>query len=471
MEIREWIQEQTAKNEGICSYILIVGDCFPDKDTIPKWHIPSVNHSIQHNQRSIEFITDALYGDLNGDGCPEVPVGRLTVRDVRELKTQIAKILNYNYQPMRPEWFRAVIWMGARGYNSPMRDLATSMTERLPEWMERFIISADLSSPYSGYPPDQPGIFLEQLSRPAFLSVVISHGSFRSITPADYEGKEIFLSVEDVGRVKSQSPSGLMFLVGCDSGRFNMPRSLGPSLAETFANHPGGPIGVVAATGATNPLTNYCIAASMVHQINNRPATIGDFILAIQRKIYQQGKPPFLELAETDPRLRRLAEAVPDGEKYTLTIPELLRNEVLMYNLIGDPSCPFALPAPMVVSVLINEKGEMIVSGETPTRCSKLFVEMMKRGQACDPLSSGAPLSERKICFEKVNQRPETLLQQQLSRRKWRTRLRLPHEHLGEKDYLRFTAVGPEGSYVAVYGAVVRHIKEKSHGRQKKRSQ
>ena len=85
-----------------------------------------------------------------------------------------------------------------------------------------------------------------------------------------------------------------------------MPLSVGPSLAEAFADHPGGPIGVVAATGATNPLTNYFISAAMIDQINNRPETIGDFMLGIQRKIYREGKPPFSELAQRDPHVRRL---------------------------------------------------------------------------------------------------------------------------------------------------------------------
>ncbi len=343
-DIKDWIKEQTGKTDGICSYILIVGDCGIDEDNIPKWHIPSVKHKIQHNQRPIEFITDALYGDLNGDGCPDVPVGRLAVQNVTQLKAQIAKILNYKYQTIGPEWFRAVIWMGARGYTSHIIEMAASMTRLLPKWMDRFIISADPSSTYSGYPPDQPGVFLEQLSRPAFLSFVISHGSFRSITPASYKGKEIFLCVEDITQLKSQSPSGVMFLLGCDSGRFNMPLSVGPSLAEAFADHPGGPIGVVAATGATNPLTNYFISAAMIDQINSRPETIGDFILGIQRRIYREGKPPFSELAQRDPHVRSLMTAVPDKEKYTLTIPGLLRHEVLMYNLIGDPSCKLKLP-------------------------------------------------------------------------------------------------------------------------------
>jgi len=452
IEIKDWIREQTGKTGGICGYILIVGDCITDKDKIPEWHIPSVKHEIQHNQRSIEFITDSLYGDLNGDGCPDVPVGRLTVQDARQLKIQIAKILNFKYQTIRPEWFRAVIWMGAKGYNSQIRDMATNMTRLLPKWMERFIISADLSSVYSGYPPDQPGVFLEQLSRPAFLSFVVSHGSFRSITPGNYNGKEIFLCVEDVAQLKLQSPSGVMFLLGCDSGRFNMPLSVGPSLSEAFADHPGGPIGVVAATGATHPVANYFITASMIDQIDRGPETIGDFMLGIQRKIYREGSPSFSELAQRDPHIKSLMQAVPDREKYTLTIPGLLRHEVLMYNLIGDPSCKLKLPGHMPLSVLANEKGEMIISGETPTKCSKLFVERIKMEQKYDSFRSNASISERKICFEEVNQRPETLLQKQLSDRKWRTQIRVPHEYLGEKNYVRCIAIGREGSYIGIYG-------------------
>jgi hypothetical protein len=465
IEIKEWIKEQAGKADGICSYILLVGDCIADKDRIAEWHIPSIRHIIHYDQGTVEFVTDTLYGDLSGDGCPDVPVGRLAVQNGKQLKAQITKILYHKNQAINPEWFRAVIWMGAEGYMKTIRDMAPSMIKLLPKWMAQYIISGDLFSVYSGYIPDQPRVFLDQLNRPALLSFVLSHGSFRSITPANYEGKEVFLSVEDVANLKSRNPSGFMFLLGCDSGRFNMPLSMGSSLAEAFAGHPGGPIGVIAATGSTSPLTNYFMTASMIDQINNRPETIGGFILNVQRKLYREGKPTFLELTQKNPRIGNLIEAVPDREKHTLRIPELLRHEILMYNLIGDPSCKTTLPKEMPLSVLINNKGNIIISGETPTQYSKLFCQMIKGRRQDESLGSNLSKRERRASFEAVNQQPTTLLHQGLAGKKWNIQISMPHRYFEDTDYFRCIAIGREGSFVGIkkWGNVFDHGIEENY--------
>lgn len=343
-EIKDWIKVQAEAAGGICSYILIVGDCTSEEDQVTQWHMPSIEHVFQQGGKTTKFITDILYGDLDGDNCPDVPVGRLAVQNTVQLKTQIDKILTYKQLVPSPEWSRTIIWMGAKGYTSQMQNITNILIQLLPAWMDRFVISADVRSAYSGYPPDQPKVFLDQMSRGAFLSIVASHGSFRSITPTIYEGKEIFLSVEDVANLTSRSPAGPLFLLGCDSGKFNTSQSLGPSLAEAFAAHPGGPVGVVSATGPTNPVTNYLITRAMIEQIDAKHEILGDLWLAVQRKFYRYGKLSLLQLAQDDELAKQLVQAVPDGEQPMLTTPELARKEILMYNLMGDPAGKLKLP-------------------------------------------------------------------------------------------------------------------------------
>lgn len=451
-EIREWIKEQTGAAGGICSYILIVGDCTGDGDEVFGWHIPSVKLTFEPSQKSMEFVADALYGDVDGDGCPDVPVGRLAVQNNPQLKAQIDKILVYRHQMPEPGWFRVIIWAGAEGYTSQMSYITSSLVRHLPKWMERFIIDADLRSAYSGYPPEQPRIFLEQLSEPAVFSVVASHGSFRNITAATYQGEEIYLCVEDVAKLKSQRPCGGLFLLSCDSGRFNMPQAQGLSLAEAFANEASGPIGVVAATAPTNPLTNYFMVMEMMGQLDYGPDTIGDFLLGIQRSLYKQGKRSFSQSAQDDELAMRLLQVVPNNERYKLVIPELARYEALSYNLLGDPCCKLRLPGYMPLSLRASSKGEMVVTGQTPTQCSELIVEMVNGEREYGPVISDPARSERRLRFEKVNQQPEIILRQKLSDKKWTVRFFVPCEYFGNKDYLRFIAIGRQRCYIGLHG-------------------
>jgi phosphatidylglycerol:prolipoprotein diacylglycerol transferase len=336
IEIRNWITAQDHAASVPLGYILIVGDCAADQDQTAQWHIPSVKRVFQVNGQSIEFVADSLYGDLDGDSCPDVPVGRLPVQDAIQLETQIAKVLNYDHQIPTSASYRTVIWAGAKGYNTQMQQVAHSLTTAAPGWIDCLFIN--------GHPLKQPSEFLEQISRPTFLSLVASHGSFRSITIAEYEGEAVFLSVEDLTKITSITPSGPLFLLGCDSGRFNMPQLSGPSLAEAFTAHPGGQICVVSATGSTNPLTNYFITKAMIERISEKPEAIGNFVLEIQRRLSRQGGQTLLQLAQEDGLARQFLQAVPDNERASLEVPELLRREVLMYNLIGDPACRLKSP-------------------------------------------------------------------------------------------------------------------------------
>jgi hypothetical protein len=374
----------------------------------------------------------------------------LAVRDAAQLEVQIAKILNHENRKLQPSWFRTIIWSGAEDYATQMRYVSSFLVKLLPKWMDRFFMSTDRSSAYSGNPAEQPEVFIKQMSRPACLSIVGSHASLSGVGAGTYEGKEIILGIDDVARIESQEPSGLLVLLGSDSGDFDG-QSCELSLAESFALHPGGPIGVFSSKQAAHPLTNYFISRAMIHHIGRLPERIGDFVLGIQRLFYYEGQKSLSQLSEGDEAAQVLLDAIPANKRYSL-LPSLVRYEMLMYNLIGDPSCTFKLPGQMAMSVMASEKGELIVNGETETECSELFVEMIKAEREKDIVEAGRSEQERKECFEKVNESPETMHNQQLSDKKWRVNFFVPTRYFGNKDYLRFVSIGGERSYIALHG-------------------
>jgi hypothetical protein len=450
-DIKKWIQKQTAKRGKRCSYILIVGGCGDEAEGKARWHIPSVEYKVDYGRRSIESKSDCLYGDINGDGCPDAAVGRLAVSDAAQLGVQIAKILNHEKRKLRPSWFRTIIWAGGEGYAAQMRYVSSFLVKLLPKWMDRFFMSTDISSAYSGNLAEQPEVFIKQMSQPACFSIVGSHASLGGVAAGTYEGKEIILGIDDVARIGSQEPSGLLVLLGSDPCDFDAGKSAELSLAESFALHPGGPIGVFSSKQAVNPVTNYFISRAMIHHIGRLPERVGDLVLGIQRLFYLEGQKSLMQLAEGDEQAQVLLDAIPANKRYSL-LPGLVRYEMLMYNLIGDPSCKFKLPGQMAMSVMASEKGELIVNGETETECCELFVEMIKAEREKDVVKAGRSEQERKECFEKANEPPETMLNQGLSDKKWRVNFVVPTKYFGNKDYLRFISIGGERSYVGLHG-------------------
>ncbi len=452
-EIKAWIEEQTKTEGGICSFILIVGDCAAEEDRPVRWHMPSIEKSLECDDDTLDFVSDSLYGDIDGDNCPDIPVGRLSVQTTDELRRQISKIISHKYQEIMPDWYRAVIWAGSEGYTTEIGQITTALTRRLPKWVSRYIICADPNSIYSGYIPDQPRVFLEELSNPAFISAIVAHGSFRSVTPITYEGKPVFLCVEDVENLNSTKPSGPLFMLSCDTGMFNLSQSDGRCLSEAFCDKRGGPICVAAASESPHPLTKYFIVAAMMNQLSLKPATVGDFFVGVQRELYRQGKRSLVELAKDDELAKKLMQALPENLRGEIVLPKFVRSEIMMYNLLGDPGCPLKLPGEMELSAMTSEKGEMIVEGQTPTRCTELFVEMVKGDVGTEKLELDLSKNVRMEKFETSNQRPRIILQKGLTGKSWRARFFVPTTYFGNEDYLRFIAVGPGKGYIGLEGA------------------
>lgn len=447
-DIKKWIKAQTRVSNGLCRYILLIGDCAAENEDPTEWHIPSFTIPFERGKQTVSILTDSLYGDLDEDGSPDVPVGRLPVQDEPQLKNQIAKILNYKTQPLKPSWFRTVIWSGAKLYNTEMHGITTYFTTKmLPRWLDTFIISGNPDSVFSAYPPEQPTIFLEEISDPAFMSLIVSHGSFRSISPTIYNKKDIFLSVEDVAQLKSNTPIGPLIMLGCDSGKFNMPKRKGPSLAEAFVTHPGGPIAVISASGATNPLTNYFFIRALAAQFEKTHSTIGDLFLDIQHKLYREGKPSVIEMIQQDEFARQLADAVPERERQYLHLPALVQKEQLQYILLGDPACKLKQPKPMKVSIMAGEKGDVIISGETPPGAKALWVEMVVPQQKTEYIVPNLLKEKRCERFEKANRRPATLSLKMLSNATWQVELKVHDTFYKSDEYMRIFAIGPEQYY------------------------
>jgi len=447
-DIKKWIKAQTRVSNGLCRYILLIGDCAAENEVSTAWHIPSFTVPFNRENQTVSILTDSLYGDLDEDGSLDVPVGRLPVQDEAQLKIQLAKILNYEIQPLKRSWFRTVIWSGARLYNTEIHGMTTYFTKKmLPRWLDTFIISGNPDSVFNAYPPEQPRIFLNEISDPAFMSLIASHGSFRSVTTTMYNKKNIFLSVEDVSQLKSMTPIGPLIMVGCNSGKFNVPKAKGPSLAEAFITHPGGPIAVISASGATNPLTNYFFTRALAAQIEKTHTTIGNLFLAIQRELYREGKLSVIDMMRKDKFAQQLVGAVPERERQYLHVPALVQREQLQYSLLGDPACKLKQPKPMEVSIMAGKKDHIIISGKTPRGAKALWVEMVTPQHKIEHIVPNLLKEKRRERFEKVNRRPATLVLKKLSNAAWRVELKVPATFYKSDEYMRIFAIGPEQSY------------------------
>jgi hypothetical protein len=91
--IQSFIRDVATRRGGTLNSVLLVGgDTYDYHDNLGLGSISFVPTLYRTTDSLVNFsAVDAMYGDLNGDGIPEVAVGRLPVRTVSELATVISK--------------------------------------------------------------------------------------------------------------------------------------------------------------------------------------------------------------------------------------------------------------------------------------------------------------------------------------------------------------------------------------------
>lgn len=327
-DVSTWLDAQDADR---VKYVLIVGDCGDRDETETPWHMPSCANFVLSGEAGLNYVYDAPFGDVDNNGSPDVAVGRLPVRTVSDLDIQIGKIVDAANRPLDRDWYRSVVWTGASGIDYQMDYVTTELSRELPGWLD--VVRIDTVND----PSSQRDRFMKEIQRPAMISFVASHGAFEKIWTAGLEDPDYQLTVRDVADLSGDDPLGAMFFMACDTGKFDRNGEQGPSLAEAFVLHPGGPVNVVASSSTTHAMTNYFVTRAMMRELSRKPETIGDFFLAAQRDVYRQGIQTFERLARDDTLAQTLLEPFLDRARvYT---PGVLQYECLTYNLFGDPAC------------------------------------------------------------------------------------------------------------------------------------
>ncbi|HOX38976.1 MAG TPA: C25 family cysteine peptidase [Candidatus Brocadiia bacterium] len=432
--VREYIKSVAAKEQ--LRYVLLVGagknDMEPSdiKDHFPAFYIPHYElRKVDKPGRPV--CTDLPYSDTDGDGMPDLMLGRLPVYDEHGLRVLLWKMRQYESSPVfTPRRRRVFVLAGTTGF--------------APE-SEAFIVQAGyqllgrlLTTPYSlkvifaseasqfCYPFERtPEAFVEELAKGAAFSCYSGHGytngfyllkltdmvpSGDSICPKDgiASGRgEInrLLSAGDIGRgdagvnmyssekyVRITSahmdmldwapPSGPMFAYACWTGRYDDPA---PAVAIRMLLQHGGPVACVAATHISDPYVNSLTAEAVLEAVKSPPRRLGALYLSTAVKGFKAHNALGWRIRSSDP-------SSPKG----LSEEEMKKNHIAMYNLFGDPAMPLSMPSVVEVKVagMAQEKDSgksLKVEAKLPFETGKawLFLEQTEV-QAPDPASMEA---------------------------------------------------------------------------------
>ena len=420
-------------------FLLLVGDTEEGKEA-EAWYIPNNMCELYAYCREVEgktFVSDAMYGDLDGDLVCDVPVGRLPVRHQHELREIIRKILAYENAEPSLASLRLPIYAGSPCYGAFLDSMSTqllvgSLDKNAAPWLRAWTISADPIHPLCGWPAEQPRLFGEQLKAGGLMAVFMGHGNPHYFYSMDYNGASVLYTREHAAGLGTSSvPAPPTVIFACYTGTFNGPEYC---LAEALLFTAGGPVAVIAATTTSHPMTNYFSGMSLLRQTNRRHTCIGSLWLDTQKEA--RGARDFL--------MERVLLGAGGGDASNVDTEKVRRDHILLYALLGDPA--MAMPFPEVLESEIRAEGKVWQwSAKRPEGASRLYVEFrvdgLKFPEVQLPLANDSAMGN----LEKANEVFAFSPVAELSAGEaWEGQIEKP-------GILRLTAVGGKRIYVAAH--------------------
>jgi len=324
---------------GKLRFVLLLGDVK---------QIPCGLERAQINQKwekDPNIAHDNGYGDLDGDGVPELAVGRLPADTVEEAKTLLGKIVAYENDREFTTWRRRVnVVAGVGGFGTwqdwALETVATRfLTQNVPMSLDLHVTYANPNSVFCP-PPDKVGATtLERFNEGALVFAYLGHGSPRSLDRLRFQGRSYdILNEEGAYALEARHGAPIALFVACSTGHVD---GAPDCLAEVALKQPRGPVAVIASSRVSMPYGNGVLAKEFLDaMLTQRLPTIGEVVLqaklrTIHPKEGDEGR-AFIEALATP---YAMLEWKADRR------PEERREHVFLYNLFGDPSMRIALPA------------------------------------------------------------------------------------------------------------------------------
>jgi hypothetical protein len=380
-QVKAWIDKVSASKSGQQGQtrrpaaIVLCGDETESVDENPPWRVPTYRKPLyrwRSKQRNT-FTSDSVYGDMDGDDLPDVPVGRVPARSAEDVLRYVAKLRNYESRDAGPEDLRTVLWLGIPGYDAQADAMMTpigmqAVRQYLPPTLTCWWLSADPRWPCWLPPDEQPRRFLAEMAGGSLFNFYGGHGSETTCLANVAKPTRTVMKIDDLAHVTSKRPAAPLAILACTTGRFEWDK--GPCLAEAMLRHEGGPVVVAAASTESHPLTNYYTAIGLGRTVQRGYRTFGAWWIDAQRIGFQE-RAPYIEAVMKD------AEGKLEPQ---INVPLLRRDQPLMFNILGDPACRMRFPQPLSFDASC-EGSRVTVKADIPTGAKQACLDVMRPQQ------------------------------------------------------------------------------------------
>jgi hypothetical protein len=330
--------------------VLILGD--DDSPGFEAARLPYHGWLAKHPK---EFASDSMFGDLDHDGIPDVPVGRIPARNPEELAAVIRKILAWEARNPSPEDLTIPVWAGDPGFGK-IGDVMAQVSlpffiQRLrheaPPWAGFWLMHSEPRSPFCGWVKDSAATFNQRIALGGLLSAMIGHGRNDSWWITTLPSGPLRYRAEDARAMMGATPAPPHLVFACRCGAFADPEKA--CLGEEMLFAPGGPVACIAASVDSHPITNYYGSTSLLASLaNDPPVTLGQLWVQSIREAHSRRE-------FTKELLVSVLEPFVIGTRNP--VKDLKADHLLIYNLMGDPATRLFLPKPLPAKLSKGNEG------------------------------------------------------------------------------------------------------------------
>jgi len=329
--IHDWVQVRfAARDTKQPFFVLLLGDAnggTVGPDVVPAASVSSASGAI---------TTDNSYADMDGDGIPDVALGRVPVRSDADVDRVRAKITAYESTYAVGKHARRInLFASTSGFGEPadtlIETLVFKVVEEVPYDYDITMTYAKQDSPYVFVPERFSDKVYERINEGALMVTYVGHGYQEGFAQLEWNKASFpILDTAQLSKIAEGPKAPLLTLIACATGAF----ATGDSVSEQVLRGPTGPVAVLSSTENSHPYPNAIFVRELSQALAvGRAPTVGEaFMLAKSRMIQQ------------DDALRKTIDNAVSSQFDAQTRKELKQSHLYMYTLFGDPAMRVAYP-------------------------------------------------------------------------------------------------------------------------------